>query len=247
MRHSVSQPTIVPRGALRVLGKVLKHASGDVTWRFGDAENKQRCSFEARSAGGKVTVMTRMIDGTFPDVNRVIPSDMGKHYRVEPVDSERSDFVARFWHPFDRSYPSAQEANDDARANYQGSAAAAAAWQVVEHVDPTWTVETEAFGAAVMQAASVATDRSRAVKLSVASDTMTVEAKSPDGGSMIAKAPCQGQVSEVFEIGFNARYLLDFCAIAERLSFQARQSSDPALITDPDDTRRLFLLMPMRV
>jgi len=51
------------------------------------------------------------------------------------------------------------------------------------------------------------------------------------------------------EIGFNARYLLDVTSQIEGKSvrFLLSDAGSPTLIEDTDDTRTLYVLMPMRV
>jgi len=56
---------IVPRKAVAEIRKLLEETDGDV--QFALSENKLRCSFE------NSVLTTKLIDGTFPDYERVIP------------------------------------------------------------------------------------------------------------------------------------------------------------------------------
>ncbi len=51
------------------------------------------------------------------------------------------------------------------------------------------------------------------------------------------------------EIGFNARYLLDITSQIEgkEVRFLLSDAGSPAIIEDAEDTRTLYVLMPLRV
>ena len=55
--------------------------------------------------------------------------------------------------------------------------------------------------------------------------------------------------SELIEIGFNSKYLLDITSHVEGsiINFSLSDSVSPAIITDDSDSQSLFVLMPMRV
>ena len=77
---------------------------------------------------------------------------------------------------------------------------------------------------------------------------MTLAVNNPDSGSATEELAAQYD-AEAMEIGFNARYLLD---VAGQLSgseacFLLADSGSPTLIEDAEDTRTLYVLMPMRV
>jgi DNA polymerase-3 subunit beta len=54
---------------------------------------------------------------------------------------------------------------------------------------------------------------------------------------------------EAFEIGFNARYLLDVTGqiTGETAEFRFADPASPTLVLDPDDAGLQYVLMPLRV
>jgi DNA polymerase-3 subunit beta len=76
---------IVPRKTVAELRKLLDEVSGDVDVALSDT----RIQFKA----GAVTLTSKLIDGTFPEYDRVIPRDNDKVLRVGKKDF--SDAVAR--------------------------------------------------------------------------------------------------------------------------------------------------------
>ena len=54
---------------------------------------------------------------------------------------------------------------------------------------------------------------------------------------------------EAFEIGFNARYLLDVAGQIDgpTILFELADPSSPTVIRDADETEALYVLMPLRV
>ncbi len=76
---------IVPRKTVAELRKLLDEASGDVEIALSDT----RIQFTV----GTVTLTSKLIDGTFPEYERVIPRDNDKILRVGKKDF--ADAVAR--------------------------------------------------------------------------------------------------------------------------------------------------------
>jgi DNA polymerase-3 subunit beta len=76
---------IVPRKTVTELRKLLDEATGDVEVALSDT----RIQFKS----GPVTLTSKLIDGTFPEYERVIPRDNDKVLRVGKKDF--SDAVAR--------------------------------------------------------------------------------------------------------------------------------------------------------
>jgi DNA polymerase-3 subunit beta len=139
---------------------------------------------------GDVTLTSKLIDGTFPDYERVIPSGNDKIMEVDRVE----------------------------------------------------------FTAAVDRVATISTDKSRAVKLSLAKNQLTLTASSPDAGAAEEEIAVR-YAGPAIEIGFNARYLLD---IAEQIDgdgarFRMADAAAPTLVEDISDQSALYVLMPMRV
>jgi DNA polymerase III subunit beta len=114
--------------------------------------------------------------------------------------------------------------------------------------DKVMEVECKAFSAAVDRVATVATERSRAVKFSVSTGTLNISATSTEGGT--AADEIEARYSGVpLEIGFNSRYLLDITQQVggEGLRFSFADAQSPTLVQDVSDPSALYVLMPMRV
>lgn len=173
---------IVPRKAVVELRRLLEDASEPVEIALSD--NKIRFAFDS------VILTTKLIDGTFPDYARVIPSGNDKVLRV---DAKR-------------------------------------------------------FSESVDRVATVATEKSRAVKLSMAEGRLTLTVVNPENGTAVEEIDADYS-AEPLEIGFNARYLLDITdqIVSPEVEFVLADSGSPTLIRDSDDAQALFVLMPMRV
>ena len=174
---------IVPRKAVQEIRKLIEETDGDVQVSLND--NKLRVAFET------TVLTTKLIDGTFPDYERVIPSGNDKVLRVE----------------------------------------------------------SSTFKRAVDRVATISTEKSRSVKLSLASGTLTLSANSPDNAQATEEVDVD-YGSAPIEIGFNSRYLLD---IADQIDdgskavFSMADAASPTVVTDEGDDGALYVLMPMRV
>ena len=173
---------ILPRKTVAELRKLLDEYEGEVEISLSDT--KVRFTF----AG--VVLTSKLIDGTFPDYKRVIPTANEK--RLE--------------------------------------------------------VDCHVFAEAVDRVSTISTDRTRSVKMSLATDKITLSVNSPENGTATEELACTYSEDEM-EIGFNARYLLDilqqvegdtvFCELADPAS--------PTIVRDSGDESALYVLMPMRV
>lgn len=173
---------IIPRKTVQELRKLLDETSDSVTVEL--AATKIRVTF------GTLTLTSKLIDGTYPDYERVIPTG--------------NDKVA--------------------------------------------TIQTKTLAAAVDRVATISTEKSRAVKLSVSKGQMVLAAQSPEAGSATEELEVDYTESKI-EIGFNARYLLD---IAQQITGDTTRmvladAGAPALIEDTSDASALYVLMPMRI
>ena len=115
------------------------------------------------------------------------------------------------------------------------------------------TLDAGLFAAAVDRVATISTEQSRAVKLSIESGRMTLTVRNMDAGQAVEELEVDYE-GEPFEIGFNARYILDVTAqiggeIAEfRFAEHAGGATvlDPTLVLDPTDPNVQYVLMPLR-
>ncbi|TXL81881.1 DNA polymerase III subunit beta [Vineibacter terrae] len=173
---------IVPRKTVGELRKLIDENEGAVDVEL--SETKIRFSL------GSITLTSKLIDGTFPDYERVIPSGNDKMMEVRCAE----------------------------------------------------------FSAAVDRVATISTEKSRAIKLSLGNNALTLSATSPDAGSATEEIEV-GYGGAPIEIGFNSRYLLD---ITQQISgadarFMMADAGSPTVVRDAADDSALYVLMPMRV
>lgn len=173
---------IIPRKTVGEVRKLVDEISSPVEISLSDS--KVRFTFE------NVVIASKLIDGTFPDYERVIP-----------------------------------DGND--------------------HILLT---EADAFAAAVDRVATISSEKSRAVKLSLAPGQMVLTANAPEAGSASEELEVNYD-GPTMDIGFNARYLLDVLQQikGEGVRFALADSSAPAVVQDTADSTALYVLMPMRV
>jgi DNA polymerase-3 subunit beta len=173
---------IVPRKTVVELRKLLDEGGDEVTISL--SETKIRFAFD------DAAMTSKLIDGTFPDYERVIPADNDK---------------------------------------------------VLE-------VDCKLFSQAVDRVSAISTERSRAIKLSVAKGALTLSASSPESGSATEELEASYQASPI-EIGFNSRYLLDIMQQIEgdAARFAMADAASPTIVREVADGGALYVLMPMRV
>ncbi|UEM03869.1 DNA polymerase III subunit beta [Skermanella rosea] len=173
---------IVPRKTVLEIRKLIDEAADRIEVSL--SETKVRFGFDA------VTVTSKLIDGTFPDYERVIPTGNDK---------------------------------------------------VLE-------VDSRVFASAVDRVATISTEKSRAVKLSIDRGNLTLSATSPEAGSATEELEVSYDSSPL-EIGFNSRYLLDITQQIEGdgARFTMADAASPTIVRDVADSSALYVLMPMRV
>ncbi|MBP9048844.1 MAG: DNA polymerase III subunit beta [Tabrizicola sp.] len=173
---------IVPRKTVGELRKLLD--DDEATIAVSVSETK------VRFATPVITLTSKVIDGTFPDYTRVIPT--GNTRKLE--------------------------------------------------------VDASEFAKAVDRVATVSSERSRAVKLSLEEDRLVLSVNSPDSGAAEEElAVAYGD--ERLEIGFNAKYLLEIASQVDRENavFLFNSAADPTLMREGNDTSAVYVVMPMRV
>ena len=173
---------IVPRKTVGELRKLLE--DDDAMIAVSVSETKVRFATPA------ITLTSKVIDGTFPDYTRVIPT--GNTRKLE--------------------------------------------------------VDASEFAKAVDRVATVSSERSRAVKLSLDEDRLVLSVNSPDSGAAEEElAVAYGD--ERLEIGFNAKYLLEIASQVDRENavFLFNSAADPTLMREGNDMSAVYVVMPMRV
>ena len=104
------------------------------------------------------------------------------------------------------------------------------------------------FSKAIDRVSTVSMEKSRAVKLSLSNNLLSLNVNSHDLG--IASEDLEIDYNyDILEIGFNSKYLLDIASQIQgkEIEILLSDSASPALITDPDQDGVIFVLMPMRV
>ncbi|MFN7004502.1 MAG: DNA polymerase III subunit beta, partial [Roseinatronobacter sp.] len=109
-------------------------------------------------------------------------------------------------------------------------------------------VDARDFAAAVDRVATVSSERSRAVKLSLDEDRLVLSVNAPDSGAAEEELAV-AYADERLEIGFNAKYLLEIASQVDRENavFMFNSSGDPTLMREGNDMSAVYVVMPMRV
>ncbi len=114
--------------------------------------------------------------------------------------------------------------------------------------DKKLIVDNGDFQKAVDRVATISAERSRAVKLTLGADTLTLTVNNPDAGQATEELSVDFQ-ADPLEIGFNAKFLLDIVAQVEGATTEVRlaDAASPALVLDTADAHAKYVLMPLRV
>ncbi|PBN41801.1 DNA polymerase III subunit beta [Sphingobium sp. D43FB] len=173
---------IIPRKCIAELRKLLDEVDGSIQIALSASK--------IRFGLGSAILTSKLIDGTFPDYSRVIPTANDKLLKIDPRGFE-------------------------------------------EGVD---------------RVATIATEKTRAVKMSLDRDKITLSVTSPENGTAAEEVPGAFQ-GEGFDIGFNARYLLDILGQinSDLVELHLADAAAPTLIRENDASPALYVLMPMRV
>ncbi len=173
---------IVPRKCVQELRKLLDEIDGTVEVSLSNTK--------VRFDLGSAVLTSKLIDGTFPDYSRVIPTGNDKLLKIDP----------------------------------------------------------KSFAQGVDRVATIASEKTRAVKMALDRDRITLSVTSPENGTAAEEVPGDYSASG-FEIGFNARYLMDILGQIEGDSVEVHlaDAAAPTLIRENDKAAALYVLMPMRV
>ena len=115
------------------------------------------------------------------------------------------------------------------------------------------SVDNTLFAAAVDRVATISSEKSRSVKLAAESGKVVLTVRNMETGQAVEELEIDYD-GEPFEIGFNARYLMDVTAQiggeTADFRFADRAASatmlDPVLVLDPTDAGVQYVLMPLR-
>jgi len=173
---------IIPRKCVAELRKLLDEVDGTV--QISLSESKIRFGL------GNAILTSKLIDGTFPDYSRVIPTANDKLLKIDP----------------------------------------------------------KSFMEGVDRVATIASEKTRAVKMALDRDKITLSVTSPENGTAAEEVPGD-YAADSFEIGFNARYLMDILGQIEgdTVEVHLADAAAPTLLRENDKAPALYVLMPMRV
>ncbi|MEO7027276.1 MAG: DNA polymerase III subunit beta [Caulobacteraceae bacterium] len=115
------------------------------------------------------------------------------------------------------------------------------------------SVDNALFAAAVDRVATISSEKSRSVKMGVEGGRLTLTVRNMETGQAVEEIEVDYD-ADPFEIGFNARYLLDVAGQigGEMVEFRfadrtgAATLLDPVLALDPTDADVQYVLMPLR-
>ena len=173
---------IVPRKCVAELRKLLEELEGTV--------EVSMSATKIRFGLGSAVLTSKLIDGTFPDYNRVIPTANDKLLKLDP----------------------------------------------------------KSFAQGVDRVSTIASEKTRAVKMNVDRDKVTLSVTSPESGTATEELPADYGADGI-EIGFNARYLLDILSEidGDTVEVHLADAAAPTLLRENDKSPALYVLMPMRV
>ncbi|MGC9587599.1 UNVERIFIED_CONTAM: hypothetical protein PVV62_27475, partial [Salmonella enterica subsp. enterica serovar Rissen] len=114
--------------------------------------------------------------------------------------------------------------------------------------DKILKLDPKAFMQGVDRVSTIATEKTRAVKMALDRDRITLSVTSPENGTASEEVPGE-YTSLPFEIGFNSRYLLDILGQidSDLVEVHLADAAAPTLIRENDKAPALYVLMPMRV
>ena len=109
-------------------------------------------------------------------------------------------------------------------------------------------VDVELLSAAVDRVATVSQEKARSMRLTLKQGAIVLGVKNMDAGAAHEEVDADYSGPE-FDIGFNARYVLDVCSQlkGETAQFAFSDPASPVLVTDPADPSARFVIMPLRV
>ncbi len=114
--------------------------------------------------------------------------------------------------------------------------------------DRILTVDNATLAQAVDRVATISAEKSRSVKLAIEPGRIVLTVRNMEAGQAVEELEADYS-GEPFEIGFNARYLMDVTAQiqGETAEFRFADPASPTLVLDASDPGVQYVLMPLRV
>jgi DNA polymerase-3 subunit beta len=109
-------------------------------------------------------------------------------------------------------------------------------------------VDNGMFAKAVDRVSTISEEKSRSVKVAVERGKVVLTVRNMEAGQALEEVEAEYE-GDGFEVGFNARYLLDVTdqIRGETAEFRFAEPHDPTLVLDPADPDVQYVLMPLRV
>ncbi|HXQ10132.1 MAG TPA: DNA polymerase III subunit beta [Caulobacteraceae bacterium] len=109
-------------------------------------------------------------------------------------------------------------------------------------------IDNGAFARAVDRVATISEERSRSVKVGIERGKVVLTVRNMAAGQAVEEVEADYD-GEPFEVGFNARYLLDVAGQirGETSEYRFAEPQTPTLVLDPADPDVQYVLMPLRV
>lgn len=119
---------------------------------------------------------------------------------------------------------------------------------IPKSVDRTVKIDRELFNSALKRVSLLAHEKSRAVKLALQANLLTISSSNPDMGEAREEIDVQ-YTGEAMEIGFNSRYLLDALSVmkSEQLEFLLKDRLSPGILKEGGQESHTYVIMPMRI
>ena len=109
-------------------------------------------------------------------------------------------------------------------------------------------VNRESFSNSLRIVSSISSEKLRPVKLIISSGVLRLESEKADYGEVVDEIEARYE-GESFQIGFNARYLLDVLSVidSDDIILECKNSMSPTIIKSSIDESFLSVIMPLRV
>jgi DNA polymerase III subunit beta len=110
------------------------------------------------------------------------------------------------------------------------------------------TIDNGLFSRAVDRVATISEERSRSVRVGIEPGKVVLTVRNLAAGQAVEEVEADYD-GEPFEVGFNARYLLDVAGQmrGEASEYRFAEPQTPTLVLDPADPDVQYVLMPLRV
>lgn len=120
---------------------------------------------------------------------------------------------------------------------------------IPKSVDKIVRADRQSFTSALKRVSLLANEKSRGVKLSLQDSVLVISSSNPDMGEAREELDVEYSSSEVLEIGFNSKYLLECLAVmqSDKLEFQLKDRLSPGILKDVDNQNHTYVIMPMRI